>query len=267
MQACLSIHDVMPHTLERVEHILACLQERCVPPVTLLVVPGLPWEPPQIQRLRELAAEGHELAAHGWQHETTPRRLYHRLHAALISRKVAEHLDLDSQGILELMQRSKNWFAENDLPLPQFYVPPAWALGPITQADLTKAPYRLIETTRGLIHLQAPPPAEQKAPPAPSQAGFKTGPIRHRPDDESRAVSFQKLPLTGYEADTAFRKCFLRSWNAYQAKAAVRSNCPLRISIHPDDLELRLADQLEQQIKAIETFRRYQQIGPHGPVR
>lgn len=258
MKACLSIHDVMPHTLERVERILAWLQERGVPPVTLLVVPGHPWKVPQIERLRELAATGHELAAHGWQHETTPRRLYHRLHAALISRKVAEHLDLDSQGILELMQRSQNWFAENQLPLPDFYVPPAWALGPITKADLTKAPYRLIETTRGLIHLQATRTVEQNAPPAPAQAGDKIGPIRHRPEDESRAVNFQKLPLTGYEADTAFRECFLRRWNASQARSAARSNRPLRISIHPDDLELRLADQLEQQINAAETFLPYQ---------
>ncbi|MFO8026638.1 MAG: DUF2334 domain-containing protein [Opitutales bacterium] len=77
MKAFLSIHDVMPHTLERVERILYWLKARDVPPVTLLVVPGRPWEAPQIERLRQLAATGHELAAHGWHHETTPRRLYH----------------------------------------------------------------------------------------------------------------------------------------------------------------------------------------------
>lgn len=260
MKACLSIHDVMPHTLERVERILAWLQKRGVPPITLLVVPGRPWEKPQIERLRQLTVEGHELAAHGWHHETKPRHLYHRLHAALISRHVAEHLDLNSQGILELMQRSRNWFDENQLPLPDFYVPPAWALGPITKADLAQAPYHLVETTRGLLHLQAPRPAAQNAPTAPAQAGNGRAPIRLRPENGSEPVAFQKLPLTGYEADTAFRECFLRRWNASQARSAAHSDRPLRIAIHPDDLDLRLADQMEQQIHAIETFLPYQNI-------
>ncbi|MGB1126918.1 MAG: polysaccharide deacetylase family protein [Opitutales bacterium] len=226
MKALVSIHDLMPHTLERVERILEYLKERSVPPVTLLVVPGRPWEKSQIERLRELAGAGHELAAHGWSHETSPRRFYHRIHAALISRKVAEHLDLDSKGVLQLMTRSRNWFGENSLPLPELYVPPAWALGPISKSDLAQAPYKLIETTRGLIHL----------------------------GDEIR---FQKLPLTGYEADTRFREAFLRRWNAAQAKSAQGNNRPLRISIHPDDLELRIADQMAQQIHSVVDFLPY----------
>jgi hypothetical protein len=79
-------------------------------------------------------------------------------------------------------------------------------------------------------------------------------------------LAFQKLPLTGYEADTAFREFFLHRWNASQAKAAIRKNLPLRISIHPDDLELRLANQLEQQIDKMKTFRPYQNIGDANPI-
>lgn len=218
----------MPHTLERVERILHWLRERDVPPVTLLVVPGRPWQPKQIDRLRELAAEGYELAAHGWHHETTPSRLYHRIHAALISRRVAEHLHLDSQDIRRLMLRSHDWFGENGLPLPEFYVPPAWALGPLRKAEMAQLPYRLIETTRGLIHLKA-----------------------------STHTSFQKLPLTGYEADTPFRECFLRRWNASQARTARKKKLPLRISIHPDDLDLRVADQMEDQILAVRCYKHY----------
>lgn len=231
MKALISIHDVMPHTLARVERILDWLKTRGVPPVTLLVVPGRPWEPRQIERLHRLAAEDHELAAHGWQHKTRPRRLTHRLHAALISRNVAEHLDLDSQRILERMQRSRNWFSEKGLPLPDFYVPPAWALGPISKADLAQAPYKRIETTRGLIHLGLP------------------------------SIQFQKLPLSGYEANTLFRKFFLRRWNASQAKAAKRRNLPLRISIHPDDLKLGLADQMDEQIQSVQAFLKYKSPG------
>jgi predicted deacetylase len=230
MPGLVSIHDLMPHTLERVERILEWLQRLGVPPVTLLVVPGCPWQPWQLERLRELAAEGHHLAAHGWVHTTRPRRLYHRLHAALISRRVAEHLDLDSAGILQLLRRSGQWFSENGLPSPQLYVPPAWALGSVRRDDLVRAPFAMIETLRGILHLKA-----------------TTG-------SAAEKVSFQPLPLTGYEADTHLRSYFLRNWNARQCARSVRQQQPLRISIHPDDLELRLANQLEAHIRAQDAF-------------
>lgn len=247
MKALVSIHDVMPHTLERVERIIEWLNERGVPPVTLLVVPGLQWEESQIDRLRELADAGYELAAHGWTHTTTPRRLYHRLHAALISRKVAEHLDLDSKGVLALMTRSKSWFRENNLPVPEFYVPPAWALGPISKDDLKKAPYRIIETTRGLLEINGGTTFQSSTRPREADAQKRVPP----------KFSFQKLPLTGYEADTPFREFFLRRWNAAQAKSAKRHNLPLRISIHPEDLELRIADQMDEQIRSVDEFDLY----------
>ena len=251
MNALVSIHDVMPHTQARVECLLDWLKARGVPPVALLVVPGRPWEPAQLDRLRELAAEGYELAAHGWQHETLPRRFYHRLHAAFISRNVAEHLDLGSAGIFALMLRSRDWFGEHGLPLPDLYVPPAWALGPLSQTHLAQLPYRLVETTRGLIHLKG------KAAPAVSPSNGSLPQSGGQSATAKRLPVFQKLPLTGYEADTPFRECFLRRWNAAQLRTAERRHLPLRISIHPDDLELRLPDQLEQQLLAVDNFLPY----------
>ena len=230
MRAFVSIHDLMPHTLPRVERILDWLQTRQVPPVTLLVVPGLPWEPSQIERLRELSALGHPLAAHGWFHRTRPRRLKHRLHAALISRNVAEHLDLNSPEILALLHRARDWFPDHELPTPNFYVPPAWALGPIQKTDLAAAPYRHIETTRGILS------------------------IEHDRPEGAANIHFEKLPLTGYEADTPAREFFLRRWNRAQWRTAAARDRTLRISIHPDDLELRLADQMGEQIEAVDTF-------------
>lgn len=216
MRAIVSIHDLMPETMDRIEVILQWLEARKVPPCTLLVVPGKPWSAPQIERLHELADDGYSLAAHGWHHQTTPHKLFHRLHALLISRNVAEHLDLNSDGILKLLQRSHDWFLENQLPAPDFYVPPAWALGAISKADLAKVPYTRIETTRGFIFPQ-------------KEGG---GP----------KVS---LPLTGFEADTMLRAAFLRQWNTAQIKRAQNTKTPLRISIHPNDLELKLRDQME----------------------
>lgn len=217
MNSLVSIHDLMPETMGRVERILDYLAEKKVPPVTLLVVPGKEWSPDQITRLQQLAAKGHTFAAHGWHHHTRPRKLYHRIHSVLISRDVAEHLDLDSAAILELLERSRAWFPQHDLPTPDFYVPPAWALGPITKADLARTTFTQIETTRGILYPQS--------------------------DQQHR---FEKLPLTGFEADTTLRATFLKVWNQLQTKKALSTDTPLRISIHPDDLELKLADQLDE---------------------
>ena len=243
MKAIVSIHDVTPTTLHKVERILTWLEQRDVPPVTLLVVPGQPWEAKQIERVRALAAAGHELAAHGWAHKTRPSRAYHRLHAALISRNVAEHLALPSAAILGLMQRSSDWFGQNGLPLPAIYVPPAWALGPITRADLAQVPYRLIEITGGLLIDQT------------ARAG--SAPTENTHGENHRRFTFRRLPLTGYEADNIAREYFLRGWNRWQARVARQKNLPLRISIHPDDPELRVADQMARQIESARAFENY----------
>ena len=228
MKSIISIHDVMPKTLDRVLKIIQWLETLEVPPSTLLVVPGKNWSADQIKQLDFLSNKGYTLAAHGWHHKTKPRRIYHRLHALILSRDVAEHLDLSSGQILELLDRSKAWFLEHKLPAPPLYVPPAWALGPIRKKALQKAPYDQIETTRGLIRLT-----------------------------QGEQPTFKAFPLTGYEADTQFRAFFLSHWNRLQENKAKQSKVPLRISIHPDDLELKISKQLEAQVKATDQFLKY----------
>lgn len=237
MTGIVSIHDLMPETMDRVETILDWLREHGRPQVTLLVVPGKPWSQKGIGRLRDLAAMGHVLAAHGWHHQTSIRRWKHQIHAMLISRNVAEHLDLDATGIIHLMQRSHDWFAKQQLPSPHLYVPPAWALGSITPDQLAALPYQQIETTRSLYQ-------------------------------RGSANTFRKntYPLTGYEADTPLRASFLRLWNSHQARSAQRSGRPLRISIHPDDLRLRLTDQLESQLRAVDRFIHYSALFENQPA-
>lgn len=228
MKSIISIHDVMPETMDRVLKLIEWLEALKVPPSTLLVVPGKDWTEAQIRQLDSLSKKGYTLAAHGWHHKTRPRRIYHRLHSFILSRDVAEHLDLSSAEILKLIQRSKAWFLEHNLPSPALYVPPAWALGPIRKKELKEAPYQQIETTLGVIQLNS--------------------------DAQTRFVA---LPLTGYEADTNFRAFFLSYWNRFQEFKARKSKLPLRISIHPDDLELKIAEQLKTQIKASEQFLKY----------
>lgn len=236
MRALVSIHDVMPDTLERVADLLDWLAKRGVPPVTLLVVPGLNWKTTQLNQLREWADTGHELAAHGWVHKTRPRRLYHRAHAALISRNVAEHLDLNSPGILQLLHRAREWFPSQALPTPNIYVPPAWALGPIQRPELQQAPYKQIETTSGRYHIDG--------------------------TTDPGSIRFEKLPLTGYEADTPARAGFLRCWNRLQTRLAREKDKPLRLSIHPNDRQLRLHDQLAAQLDAVDRFEPYENALP-----
>lgn len=212
-QAILSLHDVMPETLTEVEEVLAYTHCQGLPPMTLLVVPGRAWSPPQLDRLREWAGKGHELAAHGWLHEVTVRKtLYHWLHGALISRNVAEHLSLDSKGISELMHRSHQWFVENKLPLPSLYVPPAWALGRLEPDHLKDLPFEKIEVLRGFLF-----PATRK---------------------------LLSLPMVGFEADTRSRAVAVRTWNAFQRLQHQLSSRPLRIGLHPHDLTLILAQDL-----------------------
>lgn len=218
MRALISIHDVMPETLDAVEGHIERLRAHGHQRVTLLVVPGRQWDAGTIERLAQWQRQGLELAAHGWHHRA--QRLggpYHWLHAALISRRCAEHLELAPHQIVELMEAAAGWFSDQGLQLPETYVPPAWALGSLSRDRIARLPYKRIEITRGLLST-----------------------IDGR---------LERLPLVGFEADTAAREHLLRRWNRFQTKWAWRRQRPLRIAIHPRDHELRLADELQRLIR------------------
>ena len=110
-------------------------------------------------------------------------------------------------------------------------MPPAWALGAVDKKILCKTLFKQIEVTRGLIHISP-----------------------------GKKPKLQTLPLTGYEADSTFRASFLSRWNQFQQNQAQIKSLPLRISIHPYDLELPIAEQLERQINSVETFLNYSDL-------
>jgi predicted deacetylase len=217
--AIVSIHDVMPETFPRVLRILNLAQEARVPPPTLLVVPGKEWSPELLDTLRTLANQGHALAGHGWIHKATSgsRTLTHRAHGLLISRNEAEHLSLPREDVEALIQRCHRWFSTASLPEPELYVPPAWALGDLPLSALRSLPFRWYEVLRGMVHGQ-------------------TGRIRW-------------LPLAGFEADTTFRQLSLKLWNGLNAGVARGIRGPLRISIHPGDLDLLLQKDVKRMLE------------------
>lgn len=219
LKALISLHDVMPETFSEVKSVIERAKAFDIPPIILLVVPGKDWQEDQLEQLKQWSSEGFQLAAHGWFHNVEQfGGLYHRLHATLISRRVAEHLSLSRQEEIDLIKRSVNWFVTQGFPHPDLYVPPAWALGKIRRSDMAELPVSYIEGLRGIYHTQS--------------------------------GKLKPLPLVGYEVDTLPRQLFVRPWNRMQIRRAERNGIPLRISLHPFDFSLRLASDLEQLLSA-----------------
>lgn len=217
----ISIHDVMPSTLSEVATIIGMLKEaKGMAPASLLVVPGRRWAAGDIRMLRRWQDAGHELVGHGWTHRAHAiRGLRHRIHSAVLSRDAAEHLALDPGEIFNLIARCHAWFAENNLAPPRRYVPPAWALGSIPRTRLRALPFRTYEVLAGEL-----------------DAG--TG-------------RMALMPLMGFEADTRMRATALRIWNRCNQACAPRIRAPLRVAIHPKDLQLRLGDDLRALIAGL----------------
>jgi len=221
LRAHATIHDVRPDTLDRVAHLLDLL-EPAGSRVALLVVPGLEWTDAGVARLAGWAEAGFELAGHGWVHQRTPRTLYHRLHALVISRDQAEHLSATRDEVRDLVRRGRDWFVDHDLPAPTYYVPPAWALGALRPTDLAEVGYRFAEVQWGYHDLES--------------------------------GRFLRSPLIGFEADTWWRETALGVFNAHQVAKARRTGRPLRLGLHPFDLELRRAGEARARVAEVEEW-------------
>lgn len=226
-KALISIHDVMPEALGAVDQLLVALGHIPADSITLLIVPGRSWKSADIAWLQEQQYKGYQLAGHGWLHYCgKPRSLYHHLHSLFLSRAVAEHLSLSQVKIHELISRCHDWFADQGLQSPTLYVPPAWAMGNINRRLLQALPFSQYETLQGVYH--------------------------------SDKDVFDRLPLTGYEADVPLRALLLRGFNRYNRYRAGYTSEPLRISIHPHDLQYCLANDLLNDINSVTLPLNYQ---------
>ncbi len=228
MHALISIHDVAPETLDRVQALIDCLPQVCRPNLTLLVIPGKPWRPAEIARLRHWQGQGYTLAGHGWHHQIERiGNLYHQMHAWLISRNAAEHLCLSRAEIIALLQRNHAWFASQGLSSPDLYVPPAWAMGNVRRSDLAASPYRYFESGGGYF--------------------------------DANELKTVWLPLAGFEADTRFRSNALMAWNRLNALLGSDRH-PLRIGLHPYDLELLLHEAVPGYLGKVTIARHYRDV-------
>lgn len=227
MRVILSIHDVMPSTLKQVARIIDQVPVSLRANIMLLVVPGLDWQPKDIDKLRQWSSMGMALAGHGWFHQTSDiKSIWHKVHSMLVSRDVAEHLSLTASSELQLMQRNREWFAQHNLPVCDWYVPPAWAFGRLPVKQRSLSGYRYFESTFFVY------------------------------DGQLDAHHF--LPMIGYEADTKLRKYGVKIWNS--ANRFLGRWRPIRMGIHPHDLDLMLAEDLLADLQRLSNVEGYKQV-------
>ena len=230
LKALVSIHDVMPSTRTHIDDQLQALHqaaEALTPDkVTLLVVPGKDWQPSDVAWLQQLANQGYVLAGHGWFHQAREQRnFYHHLHSLLLSRNAAEHLSQNRDELNALVHRCYSWFQQHDLPLPELYVPPAWAVGRFHPDDWGPSPFSVMETLNGVVDLNT--------------------------------KAFRPMPLCGFEADTLLRMMFLYPFNQWNMLRAKQSGRALRIGMHPYDLDGYLRQQVFSILSQVSVFEDY----------
>ncbi len=214
-----SVHDVAPDSLDRCQALVDVLVAYGVPELAILIIPAGCWSESQLDVLRRWECEGHLLGLHGWEHRgIAPRGAYHRVHSALLSRDVAEHLGRPRAELISLFRRGIRWFADAGLAPPRLYVPPAWALGAVSTGDFAGTSIRWVETLTGIRDIAT---------------------RRHH-----------ILPLIGFEADTRLRSWALRASNRANALAALATRRPLRVAVHPNDLDLALSSDLRRLVDA-----------------
>ncbi len=205
-----SVHDVTPSTLDRTAEIVDLLVASGGRSLAILVVPDGDWTSDHLNTLRSWERAGHILAAHGWSHRALPPRgVYHRLHAALLSRDAAEHLGRPRDEVLDIVRRSQAWFTDAGLQPPRLYVPPAWALGALPLSVFDATSFQWVETLTGIY--------------------------------DTKGGRWHRLPLVGFEADTRVRAWSLRVSNAANLALGATLRRPVRVGLHPDDLTLLLA--------------------------
>lgn len=149
-----SIHDVGPRSEAAVERLLTLLS-RYVPPssIAMLVVPDH-WGEAPIEagtpfagRLRDWAAQGHELFVHGWYHRDEVRHqgFGSRIKAKHMTAGEGEFLGLDAQECRKRMSDGKRLIEDITGKPVAGFIAPAWLYGPPALHALAEQQFPLAE--------------------------------------------------------------------------------------------------------------------------
>jgi predicted deacetylase len=205
----ITIHDVTPALMPRVELLWALCEKRGVIP-GLLVVPdwhgetAMERDPKFAEWLRARAAQGAEIFLHGERHDEvgSPRSFGDEIKAFGKTNKEGEFLTLDYQAAADRIGRGVARLRAMGLE-PVGFVPPAWLAKPDTHRAVRDAGLRVSEDD-GAVYVHAP----------------------------ERTISSPVLRWSGRGAFRAYGSVLferLRWWSQRGARV-------MRIALHPGDL-------------------------------
>jgi predicted deacetylase len=209
-----SLHDVATATAEPSRRWMEFLEARGMR-VSMLVVPG-PWRgcgPLDLDWslgawLRSRQSAGHDIAQHGWSHaepSTTARGLAARTAARIAARGCAEFWHLDRSEADRRLALGRAVMTTVGLTVSGF-VAPGWLMSPESRAAIAAAGFRYTTThttVSDLVTGRVRTCSVLSQRPASSIAGFGAAATRH-----------------------------IAEWQ-------VRRGRPLRIAVHPSDLDAR----------------------------
>ncbi len=146
-----SLHDVSPLTRPVFEPMLAELREMSVERCSLLVIPDhhrrghMLADAGFCRWLETLAKQGHEIVAHGYYHQRTPRPAEtwrQRMMTRVYTQGEGEFYDLSKDEAAGLLARAQTDFGQLDAPPPVGFIAPAWLLSPPAREAVREAGFR-----------------------------------------------------------------------------------------------------------------------------
>jgi hypothetical protein len=206
-----SLHDVTPAFRPAGADLLRRLRDAGVPRTVLLVVPrwhgGEPFsrDPAFCGWLRDLQAQGHEIALHGYIHRDEQPRAgspWRRWVATVYTASEGEFLSLDRAAAERRIREGLDVFREAGLS-PRGFVAPAWLMSPGAVQAAAALGFSYTTTWSSILPLPAGLPLRAPVLVASTRAAWR------------RAAS----------------RAWLRLWGALQGRADV-----LRVAFHPADL-------------------------------
>jgi hypothetical protein len=160
---CVSIHDVAPPTWPDCLRLLGAVRAVADIPVTWLVVPcyhaseadcdsgeNSDEQNSYERALRDLLAQGHELALHGYTHldaEMARGGLRGRFVRDIYTRGEGEFAAIDAKEAMRRLELGLAWFGRRNWPVKGF-VAPAWLLSDGAWEALRKSPFEYTTTMR-----------------------------------------------------------------------------------------------------------------------